>query len=360
MGRLAKALELWGSESHGRSSFLSNAEEEKGVPWEELTSDRPDAGSYDYWQKRAATYDQDIFRSSDEDYKGLIHGEIDAAAKRALPAHGLNKGHGEASAADRSQLVAVDAGCGPGLWLEPLSRRFGHVLGLDQSQNLLDKALEDHEKLLAGKKTKVELRPAVDLGEPCSREYTSDGKELCGPAVPGTTHSADLVASFNVLLSPNKQARKNILRREVEMLKPAPSSTLLLLVPSAESYRAVRKLYRSLGGAKSELGHYIDYLSDHPDEESDNVFRVFALTKHYTKKEACDMVEAAGLTCEKVMSFPMRWKFVFPLASEEARASLSEQQPAHEWVVVAHPKSQAAEAATASAALLPRTHSDFL
>ena len=25
---------------------------------------------------------------------------------------------------------------------------------------------------------------------------------------------------------------------------------------------------------------------DHPDEESDNVFRVFALTKHYTKKDS--------------------------------------------------------------------------
>ena len=28
---------------------------------------------------------------------------------------------------------------------------------------------------------------------------------------------------------------------------------------------------------------------DHPDEESDNVFRVFALTKHYTKKDLCGL-----------------------------------------------------------------------
>ena len=32
-------------------------------------------------------------------------------------------------------------------------------------------------------------------------------KELCGPSVPGTTHSADLVASFNVLLSPQRGSR---------------------------------------------------------------------------------------------------------------------------------------------------------
>ncbi|CAE7872964.1 lvr [Symbiodinium microadriaticum] len=127
-------------------------------------------------------------------------------------------------------------------------------------------------------------------------------EELCGPSVPGTTHSADLVASFNVLLSPNKKARENILRREVEMLRPEPGSTLLLLVPSAESYRAVRKLYRKLGGVESGLGKYADYLYDHPDEEADNVFRVFALTKHYSKKEACSMVEAAGLECDKVLS----------------------------------------------------------
>lgn len=251
--------------------------------------------------------------------------------------------------------MAVDAGCGPGLWLDALTKRFGRVVGVDQSPNLLEKAKVDHEHLLQSKHSKVELHTAADLGQPCKSEYAADGQELCGPSVPGTTHSADLVASFNVLLSPNKKARENILRREVEMLRPEPGSTLLLLVPSAESYRAVRKLYRKLGGVESGLGKYADYLYDHPDEEADNVFRVFALTKHYSKKEACSMVEAAGLECDKVLSFPMRWRFVFPFASDEAFDKLEAKPPAHEWVVVAHPKVGAA-----GGSLLSRARSDFL
>ncbi|CAE7418848.1 unnamed protein product [Symbiodinium natans] len=342
------------SELPTTAGFLSDADHADEENFEELEAgDRPDAGSYDYWQKRAATYDQDIFRSSDEDHEGLIHGEIDAAAQRAEHGRRLGKGHDEGTAA--SKLVAVDAGCGPGLWLDALSKRFGRVVGLDQSPNLLDKAKEDKEELLHSKHAKVELHPAVDLGQPCAREYAPDGQELCGPSVPGTAHSADLVASFNVLLSPNKQARENILRREVEMLRPAPGSTLLLLVPSAESYRSVRKLYRKLGGVESGLGRYVDYLDDHPDEEADNVFRVFALTKHYTKKEACSMVEAAGLECDKVLSFPMRWRFVFPFASDEAYDTLAKQPPAHEWIVVAHPKVGAA-----GGSLWSRARSDFL
>ncbi|CAE7656763.1 unnamed protein product, partial [Symbiodinium pilosum] len=82
---------------------------------------------------------------------GLIHGEIDAAALRAEKARGLGKGDAPAAA---SKLVAVDAGCGPGLWLDALSKSFGRVVGIDQSPNLLDKAKEDNEHLLHDKHAK--------------------------------------------------------------------------------------------------------------------------------------------------------------------------------------------------------------
>ena len=54
--------------------------------------------------------------------------------------------------------------------------------------------------------TEVEIRPAVDLGQPCSKTET-DGKVFCGPEVPGTREKADLVASFNVLISPSLGGR---------------------------------------------------------------------------------------------------------------------------------------------------------
>ena len=40
-----------------------------------------------------------------------------------------------------------------------------------------------------------------------------------------------------------------------------------------------------LRGVDSNLGRYIDYETPHPEEEAENVFRVYAKTKHYTKKE---------------------------------------------------------------------------
>jgi len=360
MGRIALAFEtlLPFSAKPSQSSSLVS-----------LPDERPDAGSYDYWQQRAQTYDEDIYKSSEED-QGLIRGEIEAAAQRASAGRGLQSsvcdapGRGECAAAGGHEevpegfipgqnLLAIDAGCGPGLWLRGLSSRFSHVIGLDQSQNLLEKARQNQSELLHEKKNQVELRPAVDLGKSCVKEHGPHGEEFCGPEVLGTRQKADLVASFNVLISPNKEARENILHREADMLRPAPSSTLLLLVPSAESFRSVRDLYQQQGGPESGLGRYDDYTTKHTSEEADNVFRVFARTKHYTKKEACDMVEKAGLSCAKVISYPLRWRYVFPFASEQALDELEKghQPQAHEWIVVAHPKAEP---------LLSRAHADFL
>lgn len=39
------------------------------------------------------------------------------------------------------------------------------------------------------------------------------------------------------------------------------------------------------GGPESGLGRYDDYSTKHAAEEADNVFRVYARTKHYTKQE---------------------------------------------------------------------------
>ncbi|CAJ1382543.1 unnamed protein product [Effrenium voratum] len=371
MGRLASALELLlKPTSFATSDAPPDAEPFNGV---DLEDERPDAGSYDYWQERAPTYDEDIYKSSEED-QGLIRGEIEAAAARARRGRGWADGvcdaphRGECAAGGRHEevpegflpgqgLLAIDAGCGPGLWLRGLSSRFSHVIGLDQSQNLLEKAKENHEELLNDKSRKVDILPAVDLGQPCVHERGQHGEDFCGPGVPGAKQQADLVASFNVLISPNKESRENILRREAEMLRPDPSSTLLLLVPSAESYRRVRDLYQQQG-VDSNLGRYIDYETPHPEEEAENVFRVYAKTKHYTKKEACDMVEKVGLSCDKVLSYPMRWRYVYPYASDEALEQLkqSHRPPAHEWIVVAHPKASAGVAST----VLSRAPADFL
>jgi len=241
--------------------------------------------------------------------------------------------------AGKSKTLAVDAGCGPGKWLKDLASRFSHVIGVDQSPKLLNKARKDNRGLLKSNRN-IKLRSAADLARPCQHKKGPDGKEFCSPSVTGTREAADLVISFNVLLSPDKKHRANILRREAEMLRPSPKSTLLLLVPSAESYLGVRELYREKGGAESGLGSYDDYLVHNPQDEAKHVFLTYARTQYYTKEEACHAVEAAGLKCEKVLTVPYDWKFVFPETSEYARRQVLEDAKIspHEWLVVAHPQ----------------------
>eukprot|EP00931_Biecheleriopsis_adriatica_P070009 TRINITY_DN43815_c0_g1_i1.p1 TRINITY_DN43815_c0_g1~~TRINITY_DN43815_c0_g1_i1.p1 ORF type:complete len:342 (+),score=70.17 TRINITY_DN43815_c0_g1_i1:72-1097(+) len=329
----------------------------------EASLKRSDAGDFNYWQNLAKTYDEDIFITSEADDKGVIRGELDAAARLAAGGDSASSaGQGQCAAnfphgdiARGQGLLAVDAGCGPGKWLPALSSRFSRVVGVDQSPKLIAKARADNAEFLAGAHGNVELRQAVDLGSPCKMEKGVHGKEFCGPEVQGLRQAADLVASFNVLISPQERVRAQILRREAEMLRPSPHSTLLLLVPSAESMRRVRDLYRGRGGPESGLGVYEDYIASNPEDEAKNVFPITARTQHYTKEEACAMVEAVGLTCDKVKKYPVPWKFIYPDISEEDQEKLKHQPSAHEWIVVAHPR-----AANAAPPVLSNSRADFL
>ena len=51
---------------------------------------------------------------------------------------------------------------------------------------------------------------------------------------------------------------------------------------------------QTTGGPESGLGRYDDYSTKHAAEEADNVFRVYARTKHYTKQERLPANEFKG------------------------------------------------------------------
>jgi len=58
-----------------------------------------------------------------------------------------------------------------------------------------------------------------------------------------------------------------------------------LLAPKKFSASPELGCEKTTGGPESGLGRYDDYSTKHAAEEADNVFRVYARTKHYTKQE---------------------------------------------------------------------------
>lgn len=286
-----------------------------------------DAGQVAYWEREAGSYDEDIIDTSQEDTHGVIASEMDVAVRRARrSAHGHGKPH---------HLLAVDVGCGPGKWLPAISDRYERVVGVDQSPGLLEVARQTRsEQMSSAHRSKVELADPTDLGRPCIGE---SGRGRCGPGIRGLDANADLVTSFNVLLSPGKKIRARILRRAAEMLRPTQSSTLLLLVPSAESAAAVRSLYRRMGGLKSDLGSYVDF-NARPEEEASNVFRAhFVKTQHFTKAQLRDEVGESGLELERIRPVPLPWRLFFPDALASTLGKLRGDARPHLWLAVAHP-----------------------
>ena len=98
----------------------------------------------------------------------------------------------------------------------------------------------------------------------------------------------------------------------VELLSPTRRVSALLL----DSVFLVRDHDKAAaassdlaGGLESGLGRYEDYLYDHPEEEANNVYRVFAMTKHYTKQEwepRCDDLKCPLLRFRRLWSVVAR------------------------------------------------------
>ena len=73
--------------------------------------------------------------------------------------------------------VAIDCGCGPGLYLEPLSSRFSHVVGLDLAPALIDAARKRARESKYIDERKVTLK-VQDLACRTASERNALGNEL--------------------------------------------------------------------------------------------------------------------------------------------------------------------------------------
>lgn len=146
-----------------------------------------------YWNRAAACYDDDIFSVLRNDRNGVLLRAMDQVAN--------------------PRGVAGDLGCGSGIILPEVARRFGRVHAIDLSPKLVEIARASCRRF-----TNIEYG-AADL----SRR----GKALA------TLPKLDVVVNVNVLIAESRSLREAILENLIRALRPG--GHLLLVVPSLES-----------------------------------------------------------------------------------------------------------------------------
>lgn len=224
-----------------------------------------------YWNRAATHYDDDIFSVLRNDRAGVFLRTLDRVAHR--------------------KHTAGDLGCGSGIILPEIARRFGAVQAVDLSPKLVELAREscrgfDHVTY-----------HAADL----SRR----GKVL--KAMP----PLDVVVNVNVLIMASRPLREAILANLTRALRPG--GHLLLVVPSLESVlltnarlaawnrrrRTVRKPDKVLDGR--DVGEGIVKIEGVP-------------TKHYLREELELELTGRGLRLVALEKIEYNWDTEFDVA----------------------------------------------
>jgi len=165
-----------------------------------------------YWDQLATTYSEEVLSS--------FHADRSGAIRRCLDDLG------------GPRKTVLDLGCGVGNYLHALSKRFGRVVGVDQSEELLEVARRDH-----GHRSNVELR-CVDA---------ADGRAIRGAR-------ANVVVCANVLIMADAERRDAILRAARDSM--TRNGRLVLVVPSLESalwaHRRLAEWYEREGAEDPE------------------------------------------------------------------------------------------------------------
>jgi len=141
------------------------------------------------WDAMAADFERDVFDPTGTDLRGVFNQALREAGRCEL---------------------AVDFGCGTGRLLPRLAKQAERIVGIDFSGELLQLARER-----TADEARIETFQA-DLTKPLRKP-----------------RDADLVTCVNVLLTPDENARRTILRNCRGTLRTG--GTLVLVVPSLES-----------------------------------------------------------------------------------------------------------------------------
>ena len=158
----------------------------------------PNYTSTEYWDTMGKNWTGEIMSSIDEDVNGIIKHCLDNYCARSPGS------------------LAVDFGCGVGLYIPSLAARCENVVGLDISRRLIALARKDCDRRgLTGVRFK-----RSDLG-------TCDIRKL------GLEGRVNLAVCANVLISPQRETRRAIMHNVVGSLQKG--GHLLLVIPAVRS-----------------------------------------------------------------------------------------------------------------------------
>ena len=237
-----------------------------------------------YWDRLAARYDEEIFSSIDSDEGGVIREALDTIADR--------------------QKTALDLGCGVGKYVGALAERFGSVVAVDHSAELLEIARREHSG-----RNNVEFRQ-VDAA--------------AGKSVRGVR--ADAVVCANVLIMADRGLREGILTTARKSLRPGGS--ILLVLPSLESallaQRRLAEWYRRDG--TKEPHSCAEQEGIQPSRRTCSellrgLVRIDGVpTRHYLGEEIAPLLREAGFEPTRVEKVRYPWRTEFEDAPRWMRA----------------------------------------
>lgn len=237
---------------------------------------------------------------------------------------------------------AIDFGCGAGLYLPHLSKRFKKVIGCDWSVELLRLAAENVKRKKSGHNVYVHPHK-TDLTKMTSmcRVLESADRDASFPATDSGSTKASFGVCTNVILSPEPKDQRAILR--VIRGHICHGGHLLLLVPSMESVLFVDWVLRRWQGPTV---HENEGISSRSSNTKRDIARGVVKrgtspavrTQHYIKEQIVAMTRDAGFKCLRVQKVEYGWSTEFDIPSKgrlpKRIASLGCAMRPWDWLLV--------------------------
>ena len=262
----------------------------------------PNHTSTDYWDNWATDWNGEIISSIDDDLNGVI--------KIAIAKY----------CSTGPSSLALDFGCGVGLYLPYLAERSESVLGLDISRKLIAIARRSCETRGF---TNVRLKK-TDLG-------TCDIRKM------KMENIATFAVCANVLISPEPCTRRSIIANLAAVVQP--EGYVLLIVPATKSARLIEHAHgiwlaeRHRLRLKTEKSDLRPETSTNGDVKRGIYRRDDVRTKHYREKEIRSQLQKVKLEVVEVQRVEYSWLTEFDAPVDILEECLDEKP--FDWLVIA-------------------------
>ena len=221
-----------------------------------------------YWDKLARSFSEDVIELAKEDRNGVLLEELNKVASK--------------------RKTVTDLGCGPGILIPELIKRFKSVCAVDFSKKLLALAVDRYPN------EKISYLQA-------------DLTQSIEPACP-----SDVTVCSSVLILSSRKKRRRVMESIVRFTRKG--GTVIVTVPALEScihvYQTLIRLRKELGGdngvSRSEARR--QFVAEVPSVLDGNVSIRGVPTKHWMQDEITQHITDAGLTVERVRRVEFHWE----------------------------------------------------